>query len=117
RACAAGSRCRPRWTGSPRIRPRFDPNLIPSCPRDAMDAAARSPSDNKVIACAYGVAAITYPLWSLITPGPIDPLGPWLGIGACMLTASIAVARWRLSRAEIADLALLLGSLVTLHFF
>jgi two-component system, cell cycle sensor histidine kinase and response regulator CckA len=82
-----------------------------------MDAAAASPSDNKVIACAYGVAAIAYPLWSLITPGPIDPLGPWLGIGACMLTAAIAVARWRLSRAEIADLALLLGSLVTLHFF
>ena len=82
-----------------------------------MDAAAASPSDNKVVARAYGVAAITYPLWSLIAPGPIDPLGPWLGIGACMLTASIAAARWRLSRAEIADLALLLGSLVTLHFF
>src|SRR5262245_12878472 len=82
-----------------------------------MDPAAASPSDNKVVARAFGLAAITYPLWSLIAPGPIDPLGPWLGIGACMLTASIATARWRVSRAEIADLALLLGSLVTLHFF
>src|SRR5262245_23342511 len=82
-----------------------------------MDPAAASPSDNKVVARAFGLAAITYPLWSLIAPGPIDPLGPWLGIAACMITASIAAARWRLSRAEIADLALLLGSLVTLHFF
>jgi two-component system cell cycle sensor histidine kinase/response regulator CckA len=82
-----------------------------------MGVAVASRDENRVIARAYAVAGLAYPVWSLVAPGPSDPRAPWFGIGACMLLSSFAVVRWRLTRDQVARLALLLGSVVTLHFF
>jgi signal transduction histidine kinase len=82
-----------------------------------MSAGKPNPRENRIAASACAVAGVCYPAWSLLAPGPVDPLGPWLAIGAGLLVASLALARWRLSRAEVANLELLLGSLATLHFF
>ena len=69
------------------------------------------------VARAYLLAGISYPVWSLLAPAPSDPLAVWLGIGGAFLVAAAVVVRWDLSHTALANVTVVLGSIVTLHFF
>ena len=66
---------------------------------------------------AYAIAGLSYPLWSFVGDGPVDPPAAWWGIGGLFLIFSLGAVRWRARPVTESRLTPVLASISSLHFF